>query len=404
MRTVPADIDTALVGSRAGEGILAHSWYDGQVVAADLPVEEWSVSWDASRQVQGQLDLTVRDPDGALAPWAVDDPLGVGGSRLQVVYRLASGATVDLGWFRITGADPEEEWRTYRVNDSTATGDGELAFFKERLEWVSGGAVVPVSADELTRQASIERFLAPESPPIGASVLSEVRRLLDGIMTVTVASGVVDAPVPRSVVYEQERMDAVEDLLDRIGCSHRMTGFGQFEVYPNVRTDPVWQVAGGDDGVLIRVGRSQRLDGLYNGAVSEGEDAQNRPLIGRWFEEGGPLRWGGPHGRYPVFHSATGLLKTQQAVNADARTRLSSVVSQRSVVLQVWCLPHPGLQVGDWVVVANPTVAGRAVPLGGVVRQMRLSGSASGVEPMELAVECSFTDVQAVRGAIDRAA
>ncbi|MDF2915998.1 MAG: hypothetical protein K0S70_215 [Microbacterium sp.] len=405
MRALPEDVVSGLTGSRAGEGILAHAWYDGEVVAADLPVESWSVNWDSARQVQGQLDIEVRDPDGVLAPWAVDDPLGVGGSRLQVIYRFGSGATVDLGWFRITSSDPVEKWRSYRVNDSTVpTGVGELAFFGERLEWVSGGATVPVQGDELTRQAVIDRLLAPESPRAGATVLSEVRRLLSDIVPVSVADGVEDASVSRTVVYEQDRMGAVEDLLDRIGCSHRMTGDGQLEVYPDAQVAPVWTLSGGDDGVLIDVRRSQRLDAMFNGAVSEGQDSANRPLIGRAFDTTGPLRWEGPHGRYPTFHSATGLLKTQGAVDADALTSLRSAVSQRSVVLDVTCLPHPGLQTGDWVTVTNPTVAGREYPLTGVVRQMSLSGTADGVKPMALAVECAFSDVQAVREAIRRAA
>jgi len=74
------------------------------------------------------------------------------------------------------------------------------------------------------------------------------------------------------------------------------------------------------------------------------------------------------------------------------------------VILDVTCLPHPGLQTGDWVTVANPTVAGREYPLTGVVRQVKLSGTAEGVQPMTLAVECAFSDVQSVREAIRRAA
>lgn len=395
---------SALSGSSAGMGVVVHAWYDGQVVAEGLPVETWSASWDRARQVQGQVGITVRDVDGTLAPWAVDDPLGVGGARLQCIYQLGGGVTpLDLGWFRITAADPVESWRVIRVKDSSAPGDGEDAFFGERLEWVSGGASIPVQADDLTRQVVNARLLAPESPAPAATVLGEVRRLLTDIMPVVVAPGVVDAAVSTSLVYERERMDAIEDLLQMIGCWHRMTGDGQLEVYPEQRVAPVWEITGGNDGVLISVQRSQKLDGLYNIAVSEGGQS-GLPVIGRAFERTGPLRVDGPHGPYPTFHSATGMLTSQAQVDADAQTRLRTETSQRSVALSVTCLPHPGVQVGDWVTVANPTVAGVAIPLVGVVRSVNLRGSAaSGVSPMSLLVECSFEDVQAVRTAVHRA-
>lgn len=406
MRTMSEAQLSALSGSSRAAGVYVHAWYDGVIASEFLPVETWSVGWDSARQVQAQLSLTVRDVDGTLAPWSIADPLGVGGARLQVIYHFGSDVVdpLDLGWFRITGADPVESWRVIRLQDSTNTGTSEAAFFGERLEWVSGGASIPVQADDLTKQAAIDKLLAPESPAgLTPTVLGEVRRLLNGIMPVFVAPGVTDKAVSTSLVYERERMDAVEDLLATAGCWHRMTGDGQLEVYPTARTAPVWVVAGGDDGVLISVQRSQKLDGLYNGAVSEGGE-NGLPLIGRAFETAGPLRWEGPHGRYPTFHSATGLLKSQAAVDLDAKSRLRTDIAQRSVVLTVTCLPHPGLQIGDWVQVANPTTSGDAVPLVGVVRSLTLRGSASqGVSLMSLTVECSYDDVQAVRWAVQRA-
>lgn len=376
----------ALSGSRIGERVIAHVWYDGRVVAPDLPISSWSLTSDGSRQVQTQVSLSVADVDGALAPWAVDDPLGVGGARVQLIYDLGHGETVDLGWFRLTESDAAENWT-----------------LRNGAVWVSGGASISVSADDLTKVVVADRLLAPESPGAGATVISEVRRLLAGSIPVTVAVGVRDKPVAPSVVYERERMDAVEDLLATISCAHRMTGDGQFEVYPTTLGAPVWEVAGGDDGVLISVQRSQSVSGMYNAAVSEGATEDGRQLIGRAFETSGPLRWEGPHGRVPVFHSATGILTTQAAVDADAKTRLSSTVSGRTVDLQVTCLPHPGLQPGDVVRVACPTIDGSEYPLDGVVRSTSMRGSAAGVSPMTLVVRCSYEAVQAVSAAIRRA-
>lgn len=380
---------SALSGSRVNERVVAHVWYGGQVVRQDVPVSAWSVSSDATRQVQTQVSLTISDPDGTLAPWGLDDPLGVAGSTIQLIYSMGQpGTTVDLGWFRITASDPVENWVFKDAGDRTIR--------------VSGGASIPIKADDLTVVAVADRLLAPESPAPGATVLGEVARLLRDIFPVTIADGVVDKPVPGSVTFDRERMDAIEDLLETIGATYRMTGDGQFEVFPRKPGAPVWDVQGGEQGVLVDVQRSQSSAGLYNAAVSEGATPDGRQLIGRAFETAGPLRWGGPHWHVPIFHSATGLLTTQEAVDADARTRLAGVVSGRTVLLPVTCLPHPGLQVGDVVTIFSPTVTGADVALTGTVRTIDLRGTTAGVSPMKMTVECAFEDVQLVATAIRR--
>lgn len=383
MRYMTETALSALSGSRVGERLRAHIWYDGQVVAPDVDLTDWQVTSDGSRQVRTQTSLTVADPDGVLAPWGVDDPLGVGGARVQLIYEIGGGESVDLGFFRITGSDPAENW-TLR--------NGSV--------WVSGGATVPVQADDLTAIAVADRLLSAQSPKTGATVLGEVRRLLTGIMPVTVAAGVSDSAVARTTVYERERMDAVEDLLAMIDCTHRMTGDGQLEVYPAAPAAPVWEVAGGDDGVMISVQRSQSSSALYNGAVAIGATPDGRQLIARSFEEAGPLRWEGPHWRRPYFQDSSGILTTQAAVDAAARSVLARQLRGRTVDLMVTCLPHPGLQAGDSVVVVSPTVTGSDVELVGIVRALSLRGSAAGVSPMTMTVECSYEAVQTVATAI----
>lgn len=391
MRTVPTAGLGALTGSRAGDKITVHAWLGGQVVATDLPVAEWTMSWDDA-QVQGALSLTIADVDGALAPWAVDDPLGVGGPRLQVIYTIGgTGVTVDIGSYRITRNNPAESWRVYASDDPDSP-------FYGRIEWVSGGAVIPVEAEDLTRVVVGDKLLAPSSPAFGATILSEVRRLLAGIVPVTVAGGVVDAPVATTVVFERERMDAVDDLLARISAVHRMTGDGQLEIVPAGPQAAVWSIVGGDEGALVSVQRSQSIERLYNGAVSDGTDATTSlPVRGMVFEGSGPLRWDGPHGHWPIAHSSP-LITSQLAADHDAAASLASRVSTRTIDLQVTCLPHPGLQMWDWVQVANPIIAGAPVPLVGQVVAMNLRGSSAGVAPMTLTVRCPFEDVQAVAG------
>lgn len=380
---------SALSGSRVDDRVVATVWYGGEVVVQELPVSKWSIDADGGAQVQRRVQLDVTDVDGKLAPWALNDPLGVGGPRIHLSYRFGgqgyANEIVDLGRFRTTASSPVQRWRKYDL----PSGDHEI-------RWVSSGATIPVTAQDLTQVAKAARFMAPESPPAGATVVSEVRRLLTGIMPVTVAAGVVDVAIPTASVFETERMDAVDDLVDRIACAYRMTGDGQLEIYPTAATTPVWEIAGAEGGALIELQQSQSVDGLYNAAVVEGMAGLNGlPLRKIVTEDDGPLRWNGPHWQVPLFYSSS-LLATQAQVDAEAARLLAGRIQDRTVTLNIECLPNPALQVGDTVRVLAPSVSGSQVPLDGVVRTFRLSGSTEGVDTMTMTVECPYDVVQAV--------
>jgi hypothetical protein len=68
----------------------------------------------------------------------------------------------------------------------------------------------------------------------------------------------------------------------------------------------------------------------------------------------------------------------------------------KALPLTVMCTPHPGVQIGDWVRVAQPTINGQEFPLDGIVSGIQLKGSTAGVDPMQLTVQCALADVQAV--------
>jgi hypothetical protein len=118
MRQMDANTLNALTGSRAGDGVTAWVWYDGRLALPDpLPIDSWSADWDTTRQVQ-QLNLSVSDTDGKLAPWLLEDPLGVGGALLQVTYQVGGAGTVNLGWYRIAQSQPVEHWHSYTIDDT----------------------------------------------------------------------------------------------------------------------------------------------------------------------------------------------------------------------------------------------------------------------------------------------
>lgn len=374
MRFVPVALVEALSGSVSDARLVCHAWYDGALVRRELPVEKWSLSWDGadSALVQGKASFTVVDGSGGLAPWGWDEPLSAAGSRVQTVFECA-GQSVDLGWWLITDNKPNEMWRVAG----------------SQLQWVSGGASVPVGAEELTRLAADYRFWAPEAPPGGATVVSEVRRLLAEVCPVTVADGVVDQAVPSSMVYKDNRAAHVLDLVRSIGCWYRMTGDGALEIYSQARTSPVWTIKGRDGGALVTVARSQQRADILNGVASTSNDSSLEVRQLATINEG-PLRYGGPAGWLIQEHAA--IANTPEGVLADAQTYLANKTYAKTLRLDVVCVPHPGVQVGDWVRVAQPVIDGAEFPLDGIVTSVSLSGGVGGVDSMKLTVEVSVDD------------
>lgn len=398
MRDIDANTLAALNGSRTGDAITVWVWYDGNLANPEpLNVSSWSMDWDTTRQTQ-TMTLEVDDTDGFLAPWLLEDVLGVAGARLQVTYTVGQAGTVNMGWYRITDTDPDENWLPYLIPNAGQSNQDSPIPTGTALVLVSGGSRIPLTADDLSVEIANNRFLAPESPKGTApTILSELSRLLDGIVPVATTDGVVDRAVNKTLIYDRDRLNAVQDLCARISCAYRMNGDGQFEVYPVSKTTPVWLVRGGPEGVLAKVNRSQSLDGLYNVFVADGTrtiNNQQTPIRGIARIDAGPLRAGGPHGTYPVFYDST-MLTTQAECDAYAATMRDTQVRGLTVDLKVECAPNPALQQGDWVTVYNAAVGNRVIPLDGRVKTMGLKSAGNTVDRMTLTVEVSYTDLQA---------
>ncbi|MDF1705006.1 MAG: hypothetical protein P1U38_09555 [Aeromicrobium sp.] len=416
MRVVSEVVDAAVASTTSGDRLVVNAWRGGQVLAADLDVTSFGLRWSASQQIQGQASFTIADPDGMLTPVGLGDALAPGGSRLQVtwVWGDARVPAVPLGWWRIRRAKPAEQWRFYRPGGSEPRyGFGEGPFGigpfgdvgapqAETLDGVAAGALlvysggeVVVDADEETASIALARLDAEEVA--SSSSLDEVVRLLQSICGVTNPFGVPDRSIPPGLVYEESRIDAIEDHLDRLGAVHRMGGDGSLEIVPVGGVGPVWTIAGGDDGVLVELQRELSDDQLYNVAISTGETEDGGQLRGRYALPGGPLDPSGPFGSVPIYHRSPAT--TAEGVQADARTLLENRTAAGEVVMVITCLAHPGLQMHDVVTVAMPTTAG-AQPLRGRVVGMALSsstGTPSKSMSLEVAVSAEALEAVALR-------
>jgi hypothetical protein len=409
MRPIDKNTLNALYGSRAGDKVVAYAWYGGELAWPEpLPISQFAFNWDITRQVQ-KFSCTVTDESGSLAPWLLEDPLGVGGARLEVRYDVGGAGSINMGWYRISTSTPSERWHSYVIDNLGQINEDMPLPSGKQLKMVPGGATIAVDSYDLALVAKKDRLLAPESPEAGSlTIVSEITRLMKYIAPVTVAAGVVDRNVARNIVYERDRLDAIQDLCKRIFCDFRMNGDGHLEIYPvNLQSTPV-VLQGGPGGLLVSVDRAQDMEGLYNRFVVDGTktnaDGSSLPIRSVAQIEDGPLSILGPHGRIPEFYSST-MIATQDDADAYAQEMALTQLTGLTVDLQVVCLPLPHLQQGDWVQVANPIVDGEPVPLVGKVKAMTLkSGTGTAPAPMELTVQCSYWTVQSAIGSVKRRA
>lgn len=377
MRDLPDGLMGGMYGSLSDGRVQFTCWYDGRPVIQNLPVSGWKQSFEGGDQVTGSTSITVQDETGTLAPWGVDEPLGVGGSLLQSRLILDS-ISIPMGWQRITASSSSEVWRS-------SPGGGL---------WIPGGATISVDAEDLTVVVAGAKFVSPETPLSGNTCLPEIRRLLLGIMDVTFEGDIADRPIPSALTYRDERMDAVEDLISALGCSYRVNSTGQLVVYVPNKTS-VWTVKPGEfEGNLINISRSQSISSLKNLIVARNTLQGGQELQAPAEERTGPLRTTGPHGRWPEFVTAD-FAETQWDITQAAYESLQTALRDRTVSVPLTTIFHPGLEVGDWITVECPVTTGGTIPMEGRVMSISYEGKRVPIK-MDLTIECELGAVQAV--------
>lgn len=382
----------ALDGSRPADELIAWAWYDGALAWDEpLQISSWSrsESADGKSKVQRQLTLTIADPDGSLSPWLFHDPLGVGGTVLQIIYRVGGAGAMNLGWFRVESNDPDERHIRYVIPEyGYIEPDSETAPH-ERTIMVPAGGTVEITIVDITADVDRDKLITPESPKT-TTVLSEVTRLIGDHFPVVVEDGVTDTAVAKTLVFERERLEAVQDLLASINARYRMGGDGEMRVYPITPGPVLWRVE--PEAGLVSLKRSQTIAGLYNMWIVTGkEDGTGRPISAIAMLKSGPLRVDGPHGRVPYFY------ESDQITSVAAAQKYAETLRDRqdqtyAVELSVETIPRPELQAGDRIEVGCPVKDGHVIYIPGEVTSIQASGSPI-PGPMSLKVTCSYSDI-----------
>jgi hypothetical protein len=366
MRSAP-DLDPAVFYGSTILRSYADAWYDGESTAEDLPIVGGSIDGDSDADVRHTLTVTVADPDGRLVPRAATDPLAVFGQELKVSMSVlglgyADATPTGLGWFRIQVARPKERW------------------MRSAGVWRHGGATIELECLDRMQILADYRFIVAEQPPAGATVVSEIRRLVEDLVPIGEIDGALtDAPVPAGTVYQDDRVSALQALARSIGGNLIVDSEGSLRLVRPTQYGaiPVWTFQVGEGGDIVDYATELTRDGVINAVVATGDaDTDHAPVQGIAYDTdpASPTRWGGPFGRVPLGYSSP-LLTTPGQAGQAAATRLANYRRGREREIPITCPPNYLLELDDPVAVVLPdrTMQGRIVRLSLPLRPGRMS-------------------------------
>ncbi len=302
----------------------------------EIPILGGDMQLDWTAQVRSTLDLTT---EPHLWPSRATDLLTPYGNEIFVErgVRLSNGVTewVSLGYHRINTPDQDD------------APHGQLR----------------VAASD--RMANIVDARLPQPRQYAATdtygeVLNDLILDIYPDATIQWDDGADAEAIGRAVIAEEDRYGFANDLITSTGkvwwWDHR--GILTIKDLPDI-TQPVWDVVGGEDGVLIQLARSLTRDGVYNGVVARGEAADTEnPAWGIAVDDdpNSPTRWGGPFGKVPRFYGSPLLTSDGQAALAAASLLRRTLGLPYNV--DFTAIPNPALEPLDPIYVATPGVGG----------------------------------------------
>ncbi|GFH34284.1 hypothetical protein SCWH03_04980 [Streptomyces pacificus] len=307
--------------------IRAESWLDGELLAAEIPINSGGEERDRSAAIPESVRLNVprRDRGVSWEPIEPDHPLGAFGQQLRIDYGVDMGGHIEWinrGWFLITSSETD-------------------------------GDTVAVQAEGLLTLIDEAKFVGPFQPALGDTLASVSRALVEPALTIAFDGSLVDRPVPQGMQWDTDRLGALREVLGAWPADCRVTEDGFLAIEPLVDTGPpVLSLTDGVGGTVMRWQGGASRDGAFTVVVAQGEDADGGQIQGVAYDddETSPFRAGGPFSPLPVPHyHQSPLLTTVAQCRTAAATTLRRLRRSASRKLGVSMVPHPGLMTGDVV-------------------------------------------------------
>lgn len=303
MLSVTEEQWVALGDSLVSSETVAQASYQTRLV--DLNVkQEGQIRVDGQGEIQASADLVVFGMGDSLVPKARDAFLAPYGQEItlsRIVRFHSDTLTIPLGVYRIVKHDTGRETRRGSVV----------------LDWEVG-----VSIADRFRALQRGKLIDPKSPPVGATLWSEARRL--ALSPVQVNPGLPDATLPASMVYDT-RLSGVHDIGTAAGAKPRFTRQGALTYKPADRwlteTTPEFDIQGtigwdetqSDDFYNVVWAHSQNGD--FSAFAQLSDDSDPRSMT-----RAGPS----------TYEHSSPLYTSQSEAQAGAETILDRLLNRRS--------------------------------------------------------------------------
>ncbi|ROS62210.1 hypothetical protein EDF38_1313 [Frigoribacterium sp. PhB160] len=324
---------------------LADLYYDGERKVADLPIIDPKFDDDGGALVQSTGSVTViyqGDFADSLSPTTVSDLLAPAGAELAVYCIVSAGdftERVEMGWYRIV--------ETPSAKDFTA---------KYGSRRITLGSRVELTLQDRFHRVQRDRFDVPGSPAKLTSVFAEVAKQTQLQLTKMVP----DKPIPRSIAFEEDRLEYVYDLVAVLGAVPYMRPDGSLGQRTITWPAPGPVLRGGNGGSLISLARSLSSEAVYNRVAFRSTAGDQTSIVATAEITQGPLRVRNadgspsPAGRVTYYASSefvTSRTQAQAYVN-DLLPRVSTMQALEVPVVEKF---NPLREVGDVVPIEHPT-------------------------------------------------
>lgn len=295
-----------------------------------IPVGGGGCTSDARSQVRRQATLLTD-----LSLWPVDPR--------SVLAPLGTEIQVDYG---IVLPDRSIEW-VPQIRGLLTEGS--------RSQPIPSDGTLPLKLVDRSARVAEDRFTAPVQTVSGATVVTEIRRLIQETLggSVAVVDRTGSTQVAPLLEIERERWsDGVEKLADALGAEvfFDPQGNGVIRFQPTLADPQVWVVATGPQGILVGKDTTITREEMYNGVVVSGQrtDGTAPVTATTWdTDPNSPTYYLGAFGKKPKFYTSPLLTTTLQCQTTGAAmlARSKGMVAQTKVTAFV----NPALEAGDVV-------------------------------------------------------
>jgi hypothetical protein len=321
----------------------ADLWYDNQRRIASLPIDDVQLTEDDSRAVKaygGCSVIWIDDFARSVIPVNIGDLFAPFGSELAMYAVVSAGAfqeRIPMGWMQIVDVPTMRDRTMFFGHGRITTGT--------RLEFKLQDRFVQIQDDP---------FDVPSAPSQLASVWAEI----GAVTGMKLVRSMPDSAITRSVVYQDDRLQAVLDLADLLGGVPYAAPDGTLTMRPKAWTAPVDTLRAGDSGTLVDIQKGMSADGVYNKVAFRGQGDQQDQILAFSEVTDGPLRVRNTDGtrspahRRPTFRSNQFVNTTQQAkAYTDSElARVSTLSAVSWPIEEVW---NPLRELGDVITIID---------------------------------------------------